>query len=37
LTILNKITEPIEDDDKIEKKIIRNIAREVQITDIKKY
>ena len=37
LTILNKITEPIEDDDKMEKKIIRNIAREVQITDIKKY
>jgi len=37
LTILNKITEPIDCDDKIEKKIIRNIAREVQITDIKKY
>lgn len=37
LTILNKITEPFEDDDKMEKKIIRNIAREVQITDIKKY
>ncbi len=37
LTILNKITEPIEDDDKSEKKIIRNIAREVQISDIKKY
>jgi len=37
LTILNKITEPIEDDDKLEKKIIRNIAREVQISDIKKY
>ena len=37
LTILNKITEPIEYDDRIEKKIIRNIAREVQITDIKKY
>jgi uncharacterized C2H2 Zn-finger protein len=37
LTILNKITEPFEDDDKIEKKIIKNIAREVQITDIKKY
>ena len=36
LTILNKITEPFEDDDKIEKKIIRNIAREVQLTDIKK-
>jgi len=37
LTILNKITEPFEDDDKIEKKIIKNIAREVQLTDIKKY
>ena len=37
LTILNKITEPIEDYDKLEKKIIRNIAREVQISDIKKY
>ena len=37
LTLLNKITEPIDCDDKIEKKIIRNIAREVQITDIKKY
>ena len=36
LTILNKITEPIEYDDRIEKKIIRNVAREVQITDIKK-
>ena len=36
LTILNKITEPFEDDDKIEKKIIKNIAREVQLTDIKK-
>lgn len=36
LTILNKITEPFEDDDKMEKKIIRNIAREVQLTDIKK-
>jgi hypothetical protein len=37
LTLLNKITEPIDCDDKIEKKIIRNIAKEVQITDIKKY
>jgi len=36
LTILNKITEPFEDDDKMEKKIIKNIAREVQLTDIKK-
>jgi hypothetical protein len=36
LTLLNKITEPIDCDDKIEKKIIKNIAREVQITDIKK-
>lgn len=36
LTILNKITEPFEDDDKIEKKIIRTITKEVQLTDIKK-
>ena len=36
LTILNKITEPIEDDDKLEKKIIRSITKEVQLTDFKK-
>jgi hypothetical protein len=35
LTILNKITEPIECDDKLEKKVIRNITKEVQISDIK--
>jgi hypothetical protein len=37
LTILNKITEPIEDDDKLEKKIIRSITKEVQLTDFKKF
>ena len=35
LTILNKITEPIEFDDKLEKKVIKNITKQVQITDIK--
>jgi hypothetical protein len=35
LTILNKITEPIECDDKLEKKVIKNITKEVQISDIK--
>ncbi len=36
LTILNKITEPIECDDKLEKKVIKNITKEVQISDIKR-
>ena len=35
LTLLNKITEPIECDDKLEKKVIKNITKQVQITDIK--
>ena len=36
LTLVNKICEPIEYDNKLEKKIMKNISKEVHITDMKK-
>ena len=36
LTLVNKICEPIEYDNKLEKKIMKNISKEVNIADMKK-
>ena len=36
LTLVNKICEPIEYDDKLERKVMKNISKEVNIIDIKK-
>jgi hypothetical protein len=36
LTLVNKICEPIEYDNKLERKIMKNISKEVNITDMKK-